>query len=1284
MAQKVIFNPFTGELTVSEIYEDPNGDITAVKSGKLNGNVITFERVDGTTFTVDVENLYDDTNLPYIVNGLLDNQKLTLERTDNSIIEIDISGIYEYTDSAIANVDANLNADLTALENIVNQNVTNIENNATTIEANANAIAILNSDVSTLNSDLIMSITNEAARADEYTDNAISDINIDIDSIQSEYARLDGSIFTGEVNFANNVTFTANTIADFTNVSLVGMDITSFDLHIESAVITSDKLVLTDNYGHEIVVDMSTFLDDTNTFVDSVELTEDNRLKLTMNTAEEKLVDLSSFKDNTIVSGTMQGDMLVLSKEDDSKIYIDLSTAFDDTNLVTSVNGEVGDVVITLPDDVLTTLTVTGNILTYKDEEGNETDIDLSLYVDDSNLARIISGTYDSNTEELVFTRDDGSTFTIDATAFFDNEDTYVESGSIIDDKLVLNRNDNSIVEIDISILTSGANYVEGMDTFVNRGSIDGDTLKLTKNDDAVVNIDISSITQTLAADVNGASLVGEELRLTKNDGTVLAVDLSTLVGVQENTYVDTAELSGNNLILNRNDNAIVSVDLSPIVNTVQDNSVESGIYADGKITLHKTNTDTVEIDVTPLSVDTNTFVDNAELIGNILSIHMNDGVLHNVDLSNLISDIDSSNVFINDAKLIGNVLSLTRSDDVIYNVDLTKYENIVDTNTYINQAELVGSILSLTNTDNAIVNVDLSGLVQNVEDTNTYLESGYYDSGVLVLTNNDNTVTNVDVAGLLDDTNLVTSVNGEVGDIIIPDETLTELEVVANVLKYKDENGDITDIDLNLYLDDANISLVVNGVYDEVNEELVFTRDDGSTFTIDAAAFFTTPDTFIESGSLTDGVLTLTNNDNSIVEIDMTSVTENTYLESAKLVSNTLSLTRNDGQIINVDLSNFENTEDVYLTDAELVNAILTLTNSDGSLLQVDLNSLSDQFNDTFVESADFTNGILTLTNVDNSIVQVDISTDDVAIESGKLENNILVFTKSNGDTINVDLNPLSDELSDTYIDSMDLNNGVLVLTNNNSQTLQVDLNTINTDTNTYVTDARINSGFLELERTDNVVVSVDLNTFYDDTNVVTSVNGEIGTVVLTSADIEYNFSTVEVELDTLNNTVSELQEEINAIEAGTGLEADGTYVTNTSTNYINNVNSLKQADAVLDNEIYTVRAEAAEKQLVMNMSGVLEVLNADSAAFIPYDSATISGYKVNVGTAAVGSSIKLVINKNGTLISVIEILEGETTATITTNEEVLLGDKIEVDVAQVGSSVAGADLMLIINITK
>jgi len=70
--------------------------------------------------------------------------------------------------------------------------------------------------------------------------------------------------------------------------------------------------------------------------------------------------------------------------------------------------------------ETLTTLGLAGNNLTYVDENGDTTTLDLTLYLDDTNAARIASGTLNGSTGIATFTRDDASSFEINMSAFLD------------------------------------------------------------------------------------------------------------------------------------------------------------------------------------------------------------------------------------------------------------------------------------------------------------------------------------------------------------------------------------------------------------------------------------------------------------------------------------------------------------------------------------------------------------------------------------------------------------------------------------------------------------------------------------------------------------------------------------------------------------------------------------------------------------------------------------------------------------------------------------------------
>jgi len=92
------------------------------------------------------------------------------------------------------------------------------------------------------------------------------------------------------------------------------------------------------------------------------------------------------------------------------------------TGLTTS--DQVFDYVATqignIPSETVTSISIAANVLTYTDENGNDTDIDLSTYLDDTNLARLTSGSINSSTGVATFTRDDSTTFDIDMSAFLD------------------------------------------------------------------------------------------------------------------------------------------------------------------------------------------------------------------------------------------------------------------------------------------------------------------------------------------------------------------------------------------------------------------------------------------------------------------------------------------------------------------------------------------------------------------------------------------------------------------------------------------------------------------------------------------------------------------------------------------------------------------------------------------------------------------------------------------------------------------------------------------------
>jgi hypothetical protein len=111
-----------------------------------------------------------------------------------------------------------------------------------------------------------------------------------------------------------------------------------------------------------------------------------------------------------------------------------------------------------LTSETTTTLTAdsANTKLIFTDETGTANDIDLSWTIDDTNLARLTSGTVDGGTGIATFTRDDATTFTVDFSALFDDTNlSRITSGSVSGSTLTLTRSDATTVSVDVSSLVN-------------------------------------------------------------------------------------------------------------------------------------------------------------------------------------------------------------------------------------------------------------------------------------------------------------------------------------------------------------------------------------------------------------------------------------------------------------------------------------------------------------------------------------------------------------------------------------------------------------------------------------------------------------------------------------------------------------------------------------------------------------------------------------------------------------------------------------------------------------
>jgi hypothetical protein len=136
-----------------------------------------------------------------------------------------------------------------------------------------------------------------------------------------------------------------------------------------------------------------------------------------------------------------------------------LNNKVDDTQVLTNVPSGA----VFTDTETTTSISIASNNITYTDEVGNDTVLDLSLYLDDTNLARLTSGSLNGTSGIATFTRDDGTTFTLDLSPLLD--DTVVTySTSIPTSTTKLRLSGSNSTTDDIEFVGSGATTITRTD----------------------------------------------------------------------------------------------------------------------------------------------------------------------------------------------------------------------------------------------------------------------------------------------------------------------------------------------------------------------------------------------------------------------------------------------------------------------------------------------------------------------------------------------------------------------------------------------------------------------------------------------------------------------------------------------------------------------------------------------------------------------------------------------------------------------------------------------------
>ena len=384
------------------------------------------------------------TNLGY--TAAVSNGVVTSDTGSNATIPLadaTNAGLFSAAEKTkLGNIEANAKDD---------QNASEVSSSASGNLAATNvqsALEELQGDIDSLGAETNnLSITHNASDVDIAIENGT---NITLDGATTSVAgafsaadktKLDGIATSADVNVSTDLsegTTTTTTVdvdsSDGTNATLAQASSTRAGL-LSSAKF--DEIVANSLKVSDINHNVTTNLSEGTTTTTSVNVNSSDGTNATLAQASSSRAGvLSSAKFDEIVANTLKETNVstnISVVENASTVSINSSDGTDDT--IAAVSDTLAGVMLPAQktkldgiaagaqvnvDDVLTSLGLSANILTYTDEEGNDTDIDLGLYLDDSNLARLTSGSLNSSTGLATFTRDDLSTFTIDMSAFLD------------------------------------------------------------------------------------------------------------------------------------------------------------------------------------------------------------------------------------------------------------------------------------------------------------------------------------------------------------------------------------------------------------------------------------------------------------------------------------------------------------------------------------------------------------------------------------------------------------------------------------------------------------------------------------------------------------------------------------------------------------------------------------------------------------------------------------------------------------------------------------------------
>lgn len=220
--------------------------------------------------------------------------------------------------------------------------------------------------------------------------------------------------------------------------------------------------------------------------------------------------------------------------------------------------------------ETTTSLQIIGNTLRYTNEDGVQQDIDLTIYLDDTNLARLVSGVLNPLTGIITFTRDDSTTFNIDASALLDDQNAsevpvtpsgnltstnvqaaLVEHQGDIDSLALADTNLQSQItsnDSDISALQA-EQITQNNDITQNASDIAQNASDIASNDTDIANLQAEQVTQNTSIATNQSNISSLQASQSTQD-TAIALNTAKVSAdgsIDTHSDVDTTTAPPNN-----------------------------------------------------------------------------------------------------------------------------------------------------------------------------------------------------------------------------------------------------------------------------------------------------------------------------------------------------------------------------------------------------------------------------------------------------------------------------------------------------------------------------------------------------------------------------------------------------------------------------------------------------------------------------------------------------------------------------------------------------------------